>query len=137
MGKDDSEALVRFVELVTVRQDFDTGFDFWRNIYKLWLAAYAKVIDSEFQRKIKKIIDEFNVAYEAKGLHANYRIGPVKTYERMKAQELEYCKPTHKTYEGRTQASSFLDIVRGTVMVNSPRAAVKLVNEYFRPLTQG
>merc|ERR1712113_948101 len=43
----------------------------------------------------------------------------------------------HHTYEGRTAASRVLDLVRGSILVNTPRAAVILVEEFFRPLGGG
>merc|ERR1711862_1089950 len=36
MGKDDDDALLSFVDLIALNEDFSNGQGFWRNCYRLW-----------------------------------------------------------------------------------------------------
>lgn len=132
-GGDDEDSLLCFAELTTIGRDFHSGRSFWKNVYRLWLAAYAKIVNEGFHRKVRLIIDKFNEAHEKDGLSATYRQAAIKSYERIKQKEHQIGKPSEKTYEGRTVAAQILDIVRGSCIVNSPQAAYKLL-QTFRQL---
>jgi len=137
MGKDKEESLEAFVDLLATGHDFDTPTRFWQNIYRFWLRSYAQIADADFHRKMSSIVDKFNKAYEAKGHVATYRRAPQKSYESMLRKERNYgarASDAHESYEGRTSAAKLLDIVRGSVTVRSPAAAMALLMEYFRPL---
>jgi len=133
--KDDEDALLAWADLLTTHGDFDTGEHFWLNAYKLWLSEYAKAADSEFQSTVKRIVDRFNEMYACEGLEARYHSARAKTYQRLKAKEREFGIPDAKTYNGRTVASRILDVVRGSITVDSPRAAHVLVEDFFKPLS--
>merc|ERR1711879_1096350 len=108
---------------------------FWTNVYKLWLSHYAQLAQAAFQQRIKMLVSTFNDAHSAEGVAATCRIGPVKTYERMKKKELAYGKPTYEVHEGRWVASQLLDPLRASVVVSTPKEAMMLLEEVFRPLT--
>jgi len=135
-GRDDDDAMLAFVDLVSLGHDFGTGRSFWRNVYRLWLSEYAQVADVEFQKAVRQIVEQFNRKYNGEGLTATYRGAPVKTYERMKAKERQFGEPSHETYMGRVVASRILDVVRASISVATPRAALILLEEYFRPLNE-
>ncbi|CAE7939844.1 unnamed protein product, partial [Symbiodinium necroappetens] len=85
-------------------------------------------------RKMRSIVERFNTEHQTEGLTASYRHGPVKTEERTRRKERALgLKPSADTFEGRTTASQVLDIVRGTISVNSPQAALRML-DLFRTL---
>jgi len=135
MSRDDDEALMEFMELVTIGYGFDTGQHFWKNCYKLWLAHFAQMIDADFHKKVQSVVERFNeVCAESGFTEASYKRGKPKTYESMRRKEAVFGEPSHETYEGRTVASKLLDVVRGSIVVNSPAAVVALINDFFKPL---
>lgn len=136
MGQDDDEAVVTFAELITLGHDFDTGKDFWKNIYRLWLHNYAEAVDAEFQKCIKGIVDRYNSQYgSTPNMAASYKAAKPKSYDRMVAKEAECGTASYESFESRTLAARILDLVRCSICVESPEAAVVLVNKFFRPLT--
>jgi hypothetical protein len=136
MGKDDNESVLCFIDLITQKHDFLNGKGFWRNVYRLWLHAYASVANSEYHRKLQGLVNKYNEEHPEEEMQVTYKQVPVKTYERIKEKERQYGESTHETYQGRTLAANVLDIIRGSILVKCPRAAVTLVNDYFRPLKQ-
>lgn len=137
MGKSDGDSVMAFMDLINLSNDFDTGRSFWLNVYKMWLSEYARAADPEFHKTLRGIVEQFNLRYEETGLHATYRAGSVKSLERMKVKECEYGKPSPETFEGRILSARILDIIRGFITVNCPRAALVLIDEFFRPLVTG
>jgi len=135
MGQDDDEAVVTFAELILLGHDFGTGKDFWKNVYRLWLHNYAEAVDAEFQRFVKGIVDKYNSEYGSQpNMTASYKGVKPKSYERMQAKEAHFGKASHETLESRTLAAKILDLVRCSICVESPEAAVILVDKFFRPL---
>jgi hypothetical protein len=130
MGKDDDESLSHFVDLIANGEDFATGLLFWRNVYKLWLCHYAKIADIEFQRKVKSIVGKYNERQNDQSMEASYKAGPAKTYAQIAAKERGLGEPTASTYEGRTVAAKILDVVRCSVAVKTPQAALELLNDF-------
>lgn len=130
MGKDDDDSLSYFVDLIANGEDFATGLLFWKNVYKLWLCNYAKLADSEFQKKMKSIVAKYNEQQQDQSMEASYRAGPVKTFTQMAAKERSLGEPTASTYEGRTVAAKILDVVRCSITVKSPQAALELLNDF-------
>jgi ankyrin repeat protein len=135
MGKDDDEAVMSFMEFVSLNPGLDTGKGFWKNVYREWLAHYAQAVDAEFQRCIKLVVDRFNTAYKGQGKVATYTAAKPKQAERIRAKERRFDDGSWETYEGRTVAAKVLDVVRGSICVKSPDAANILVEEFFRPAT--
>eukprot|EP00747_Dinoflagellata_sp_TGD_P184476 gnl/TRDRNA2_/TRDRNA2_40115_c0_seq1.p1 gnl/TRDRNA2_/TRDRNA2_40115_c0~~gnl/TRDRNA2_/TRDRNA2_40115_c0_seq1.p1 ORF type:complete len:892 (-),score=196.87 gnl/TRDRNA2_/TRDRNA2_40115_c0_seq1:73-2748(-) len=135
MGRDDDESVMCFVDLLCNGHDFNTGASFWANVYRLWLWRYSLVANDGFHKQVSAIVAKFNEAYNGQGLKATYKQVPVKTYERIKIKERQFGVASPDTFVGRTIAAKILDIVRGSITVNSPKAAVILLNEFLRPLT--
>jgi len=133
-SRDLNDALQSFVDLVCTNSDFESGASFWSNVYKLWLHHYGQMAQQDFQRKVSAIVSRFNERYDSEGLTASCRPGPVKSYERMKAKEPALGAVSSATNAGRWVASRVLDVVRTSVTVSTPRAAVILLDEFFRPL---
>lgn len=136
-GKTEEESLMAFMELVINDDDFNTGIVFWKNVYKLWLSALAKMANLMFQQLVKKVLDDFNAKYEAEGLTGRHHEAPPKSYEQMRQKERRLNRVCHDTHPGRRVASGFLDVVRCAITVNCPRAAVLLLEDFFRPLRLG
>jgi hypothetical protein len=130
MGKDDDSSIMQFIDMIANGEDFFQGAEFWKNVYKLWLYHYCKLVDSDFQRKVRSLVDEHNSKQSEPHMEASCKAGPLKTYSRMKAKERTLGTPTHETYEGRTVASKILDINRCQITVRSPQAAVDLLNKF-------
>jgi len=135
VNSDIHESICNFVGLVSGNADFCTATAFWSNIYKLWLHHYGQLAQAEFQRKILAVVGAFNEKYGGEGLQATCHMVPVKSFERMKTKEAELGGVDYATSAGRRVASHLLDIVRLSVTVNNARAAVLLVDEFFRPMT--
>jgi len=134
-NSDINESICNFMGLVSGNADFCTARAFWSNIYKLWLHHYGQLAQMDFQRKILAVVASFNEKYDGEGLQATCHMVPVKSYERMKTKETELGGVDCATSAGRRVASHLLDIVRLSVTVNNARAAVLLVDEFFRPMT--
>jgi len=134
MGKDDDEALMCFMDLICSDVHFDTGELFWKNVYKLWLSLYASAAHTDFQHRVKTVVNDFNLKHERHGLVARYRAGRPKSFERILAKEA-MSPSTDKCHDSRTgRAASLLDVVRGSITVNEPKAITLLVDDFFRPL---
>lgn len=135
MGKDDKESVMEFAEFMALSHaGVETGKDFWKNIYRVWLHQYAESVDGEFQKCIKDIVDSYNRMYEPNGKPATFKSARPKTYDRMLAKERRYGEPSCETYESRSLAAKVLDVVRCSICVKSPESAVVLINDFFRPL---
>eukprot|EP00931_Biecheleriopsis_adriatica_P092565 TRINITY_DN66369_c0_g1_i1.p1 TRINITY_DN66369_c0_g1~~TRINITY_DN66369_c0_g1_i1.p1 ORF type:complete len:902 (-),score=229.28 TRINITY_DN66369_c0_g1_i1:89-2506(-) len=133
-GKEDDLATLAFAEMVTYEPDFLSGKPFWKNIYRKWLACYAKMADKEFHIKLQAIIARFNKEHKDDDISATYSKGPLKTYQRMRADEKDRgLIASAETYEGRTVSASCLDMIRGTISVNSPKEMLALL-DCFRKL---
>lgn len=142
MGLSDDEALAIIPELLTLPFDYRTGTLFWRNVYRLWLCAYAKMADAEYQKRIQNIVEKFNEKYEQSGFSVRYVQGPAKTLERMKGQVHQFretsAAPPSDSYADRTlDAVLHLDAIRALIVCSSTRTAVMLYNEFFRTLNFG
>lgn len=134
MGKDEDESLMSFMDLICMDSDFETGKSFWRNVYKLWLVHYAQMIQTEFHQKVKAICKEFNAACAEQGYSVTFKLPHSKTYSSMKRKEVSLLENCGPDAEVRYLASGILDVVRLSLMPNCPAAAMKLIDEYFRPL---
>jgi len=55
----------------------------------------------------------------------------------MRVVECEHGEPDPSTFEGRVVAAHLLDLIRGSFSANSPRAALTLLNQFFRPMKSG
>jgi len=133
-GKTDAGARLELVELLTISHTLRCGRPFWRNAYRTWLLQCAQLLDHECNRKMRSIVEKFNTEHQTEGLTASYRHGPVKTEERTRHKERALgLKPSADTFEGRTTTSQVLDMVRGTISVNSPKAALRML-DLFRSL---
>jgi len=76
-------------------------------------------------------VDKFNADTAHAGLSATYRKGPFKTYERMKEDERgRSLVSSADTFEGRTTAASCLDLIRGTISVDTPKAALAVLDSF-------
>ena len=65
---------------------------------------------------------------------ASYKHGPVKTEERTRHKEhLMGSTPSAESFDARSGASQIMDVVRGTISVASPKAALKML-ETFKKL---
>mmetsp|Transcript_106231 Transcript_106231/g.307469 ORF Transcript_106231/g.307469 Transcript_106231/m.307469 type:complete len:895 (-) Transcript_106231:210-2894(-) len=138
MGGDDETAVLAFVDLVLTNQDFDCGKAFWSNVYALWLTAYAQMAQATFARKMTEIIERYNQENAEKDpdLHADLRVVPPKSYERIRAKATSSSDPAqYGTYRHRTAAASVLDVVRCSITVKEPRAALMLLDHVFEPLS--
>jgi len=134
VNSDTHESISNFVGLVSGNADFFTARAFWSNIYKFWLHHYGQLAQAEFQRKILAVVGAFNEKYGGEGLEANCHMVPVKSFDSMKKKEAELGGVDYSTFAGRRVASHLLDIVRLSVTVNKARAAVLLLDEFFRPM---
>mmetsp|Transcript_78758 Transcript_78758/g.138992 ORF Transcript_78758/g.138992 Transcript_78758/m.138992 type:complete len:902 (-) Transcript_78758:106-2811(-) len=133
-GLEDDLAAAAFVEQLVLEPAFEDGKRFWKNVYRTWLIHYARMMDFEFQQRVRAVVAKFNQQHEAEGFQVSYRAARPKSYDAIKRKEWKLgLKSTAETYEGRTTAASVLDLIRGTVSVNSPRA-VMLLLERFRKL---
>eukprot|EP00931_Biecheleriopsis_adriatica_P087093 TRINITY_DN61612_c0_g1_i1.p1 TRINITY_DN61612_c0_g1~~TRINITY_DN61612_c0_g1_i1.p1 ORF type:complete len:926 (+),score=200.18 TRINITY_DN61612_c0_g1_i1:27-2780(+) len=131
--KTDAGAVFEFVDLLTLHPLVRCGQSFWRNVYRLWLCHYSRAADFEFHQAAMSIVKQFNETAEEDntGFTATYRRGPPKSFERtmQKEKELGY-KPSASSYEGRCTAANILDVVRGTIAVNCPKAALMLLDKF-------
>ncbi|CAJ1330344.1 unnamed protein product [Effrenium voratum] len=131
--KDNRDAQLEMVELLTISHSLRCGKMFWRNVYRTWLLQCASMADHECSRKVRSIVDKFNAEHEGE-LIASYHPGPVKTADRTKYKEqMLGLKPSAETFDGRGAAANIIDVVRGTIAVNCPKAALKLL-DVFRSL---
>mmetsp|Transcript_102786 Transcript_102786/g.257850 ORF Transcript_102786/g.257850 Transcript_102786/m.257850 type:complete len:871 (+) Transcript_102786:78-2690(+) len=136
LGRDDEDSALLFVDLIATNPDFEDGKAFWRNIYRLWLVAYAKMANAEFQKRVSGLVEKFNNAnVDDEGLSARFRGAEPKSYEQIKVKEAKSGTSAHDTYQSRTVASKVMDIVRCSITVSCPRAAIKLLDEVFKPLS--
>lgn len=129
---DNEAAVVGFVDLLGSHPDLSTGPDFWRNVYKLWLAAYARLADIGFQATMRKAAVAFNEEHVALGLEVTFRGEPPKTYEQLKQEEVHLGYVGHETAIERRVAGGLLDVVRGYVIANGPAATVAFVQFFQR-----
>mmetsp|Transcript_51274 Transcript_51274/g.144441 ORF Transcript_51274/g.144441 Transcript_51274/m.144441 type:complete len:487 (+) Transcript_51274:3-1463(+) len=134
-SRDIEEALGKFMDLIGKHPDFETASDFWMNVYKLWLAHYALLAQQDFVNKVKAVVNSFNDRYIQDGTVASLRIAPPKTYERIRIKERQFGTPSNETTAQRSVASHILDPVHVAVTVSQPRAVLRLLDEFFRPLT--
>lgn len=140
MGKEDMESVMALMELFSANGsayllDFTSGRGIWKNIYRLWLVHHAKATDQDFQNRVRSIIDQYNEAAAADDDEVvTYTAAAPKTYERMKIKEREFGEPAAENFHGRSLSANILDVVRGSITVNSPSAAVCLINK-FKSLT--
>jgi len=125
-SEDESQALDHFIELVTRDADFTSGPSFWQNVYRLWLAGYAKLFNGSFQTKVHRLVAAFN---EAEGLEVEFQSCAPVTYQGLKAQERS------AGLTGSQAAAGFRDIVQCRLVASSPAAIVALVDR-FRSLQQ-
>jgi len=124
---DDSDALTRFMELVSTDSDFMTGPAFWRNAYKLWLSNYANLARPGFSAKLQKFMDDFNSKNSVAGLEASLRNVHTKTFQELKAGETDFENPGYETHDQRVVASKALDVISCCMVANSPAAIAQLV----------
>eukprot|EP00440_Ansanella_granifera_P058026 gb/GFBE01062899.1/.p1 GENE.gb/GFBE01062899.1/~~gb/GFBE01062899.1/.p1 ORF type:complete len:866 (+),score=240.71 gb/GFBE01062899.1/:1-2598(+) len=133
-GQEDDLAAQCFAEMLTYEPHFSSGKPFWKNVYRKWLACYAKMADAEFHQKLDSLMKKFNADHGDAALKAVYRKGPVKTYQRMIADEKDRgLVASADTFEGRTVSASCLDMIRGTISVDCPKAVLALI-QFFRKL---
>lgn len=133
--RDGTEVTGWITELLTIPFDFRTGQMFWRNVYRLWLCSYAKMVNADFQHRFNKLVDTFNANHREMGFNAVYTAAPVKTYDRIKFQALTLGRAAnYHTYVARTADAQNMDLIRGLVVVNTPQAAMHLLDSYIRPL---
>mmetsp|Transcript_97396 Transcript_97396/g.252023 ORF Transcript_97396/g.252023 Transcript_97396/m.252023 type:complete len:876 (-) Transcript_97396:89-2716(-) len=133
---DDDECLSAFADLLCLDADFDRGHDFWLSAYRLWLSMYANMVNSEFQRRVGKVVEKFNTMYgEGSVKAASLRSAKPKTIDAIKAKERLLGRASYETYEGRTLAAGVLDLVRCSITVSKPSLATALLDDFFRPLT--
>eukprot|EP00930_Biecheleria_cincta_P031219 TRINITY_DN21673_c0_g1_i1.p1 TRINITY_DN21673_c0_g1~~TRINITY_DN21673_c0_g1_i1.p1 ORF type:complete len:912 (-),score=231.28 TRINITY_DN21673_c0_g1_i1:227-2908(-) len=136
-GKEDDAATFVFAEMLTYEKEFLSGTAFWKNIYRKWLACYGKMADFEFQERLKAVVANFNSKNAGANLSASYSKGPLKTYPRMKEDERDRgLHASAASFEGRTTAASCLDVIRGTIYVDSPQAVLAVL-DCFRQLDGG
>eukprot|EP00438_Fugacium_kawagutii_P007563 Skav204867 [mRNA] locus=scaffold1679:51291:62242:- [translate_table: standard] len=93
---DEGQAIAALMELVSTDPDFGTGENFWRSIYRLWLSSYARMLNSDFQTKVRQLV-------------VTVQGGQLKTYDAIKAAERKLggsCNP-------ETQAAKLLDMAHG------------------------
>jgi len=134
MGGDDALSVLSFVDLLFTNTDFDNGKHFWKNVYRLWLASYAKLANLDFQKRLGGLVNRFAEANEKQDVTITFQGCEPKSYERIKAKEKTLGESTHENYEGRTMAAQVLDVVRCSIIVSSPLMACRLIDEVFQPL---
>eukprot|EP00929_Paragymnodinium_shiwhaense_P007279 TRINITY_DN111206_c0_g1_i1.p1 TRINITY_DN111206_c0_g1~~TRINITY_DN111206_c0_g1_i1.p1 ORF type:complete len:909 (+),score=275.77 TRINITY_DN111206_c0_g1_i1:128-2854(+) len=135
MPADGDDAVVHYMELLASSIDLEPGARFWRNAYRFWLAKYVTFGDSEFHSKMTKLVDGFSTGIaEEKGWKVKYNKLPTMDFDEIMMWEMDHGVATHKNFAGRTLAAKVLDIVRGTIVVCSPLAAIELYNECFAVL---
>eukprot|EP00930_Biecheleria_cincta_P036249 TRINITY_DN24872_c0_g2_i1.p1 TRINITY_DN24872_c0_g2~~TRINITY_DN24872_c0_g2_i1.p1 ORF type:complete len:893 (-),score=183.13 TRINITY_DN24872_c0_g2_i1:353-3031(-) len=128
---DDAAAVSEFAEMLTISHDLLAGKQFWRNVYSYWLFQYATLADYEFQRRLRRFVDNFNEVHEKDELRATFKTMPTKRLERMREKELELgLNPGHDTYRGRTAAANLLDIIRGCIVAKDPKTVLQLLVEF-------
>lgn len=136
-GKEDDVATFAFAEMLTYETEFLSGASFWKNIYRKWLACYGKMADHEFHTRLKALVEKFNSENADDNLSASYSKGPLKTYNRMKEDERDRgLRASSANFQGRTTAASCLDVIRGTISVDSPQAVLAVL-DCFRQLDGG
>lgn len=136
-GKEEDAATWVFAEMLTYETEFLSGTAFWKNIYRKWLACYGKMADSEFHDRLKAVVANFNKDNADENFGASYKKGPLKTYQRMKEDERDRgLHASAASFEGRTTAASCLDVIRGTISVDSPQAMLAVL-DCFRQLDGG
>lgn len=129
----DRVAVMQFAEMLTLDYSLLGGKPFWKNVYRKWLACYARVSNISFHEKVEKIISSFNNSSDDKYLLAKYSRKDPKSYERMEWDERgRGLTPSADTFEGRTSAASCLDVVRGTVSVRSPKALLAVLDHFTK-----
>jgi len=121
-SEDDSQALDDFIELVTNDADFTSGPNFWQNVYRLWLAGYAKLLNGSFQSKVHRLVATFNEEHSTEGLQVDYQTCTPATYLGMKAIERS------AGFTGPEAAAGLLDIVQCRLIANSPAAIAAMVD---------
>lgn len=121
---DEGQAIAALMELVSTDPDFGTGENFWRSIYRLWLSSYARMLNSDFQTKVKQLVAAFNDERWEEGMEASVQGGQLKTYDAIKAAERKLGGSCHP----ETQAAKLLDIVECDVLANCPAAVITLIN---------
>jgi len=132
---DDAAALSEFVEMLTISHDLLAGRQFWRHVYSYWLFQYAAVADYEFQRRLRRFVENFNQVHEEDELSATFKSLPKKRLERIREKALELSlHHGHDTYRGRTAAATMLDIVRCCIVAKDPKTVLQLLAA-FRNLT--
>eukprot|EP00428_Durinskia_dybowskii_P020078 CAMPEP_0170212662 /NCGR_PEP_ID=MMETSP0116_2-20130129/5949_1 /TAXON_ID=400756 /ORGANISM="Durinskia baltica, Strain CSIRO CS-38" /LENGTH=882 /DNA_ID=CAMNT_0010463201 /DNA_START=91 /DNA_END=2739 /DNA_ORIENTATION=+ len=135
MGGDDESAMLAFIDLTTTNMDFDTGKKFWKNVYALWLSSYAKLADNLFQSKVRGLVEKFNMDNSSDdGLQCDVRGVAPKTYHRILAKAGKAGRLGHESYQARTLPANVLDVVRCSVTVKEPRAALMLIDDVFDEL---
>lgn len=128
--EEDSEALLKFIELVTSEYDFREPKLCWQNVYKLWLANYGNVANAPFQAKMKKYVEQFNTNYADRGYKVSHLAGSPKTYQALKARETDFGTPSHSTFNQRRIAGKQLDVIRCTMLPNCAAACVAIIEEF-------
>jgi len=132
------ETLMSFMDLVTTRHDFASGSAFWRNIYKLWLSAYARLADGDFHDKLRKFVVAFNDEFADQEFSVTYHAMPPKSYEMLKADEKHLAlRSGSRSFTARTAAAGILDVLRCNLVANSPAALVQLVNSLRMAVPHG
>lgn len=127
---DDSEALSKFMELVSSDSDFTSGSAFWRNVYKLWLSNYARLARPGFSVKLQKFVDEFNSKNLAQGFEVSLNDVHTKTFEELKASESEFGNPGYETHDQRVVASKALNVISCCMVANNPASIAQLVYSF-------
>lgn len=127
---DDEVAILRFMDLVTMEPKFASPKEFWRNVYSLWLASYAKVVDGPFQNKVRSVVHDFNEAMKPEGYNATFVKKPSRTYMEIEELQKQFGVAGYETFEERTLASKCLDIVQSSIVVNSAQAAVAMAEKF-------
>lgn len=123
-SSDEGQAIAALMELVSTDPDFGNGESFWRSIYRLWLSSYARMLNSDFQTKVRQLVASFNDERWEEGMEANVQGGQFKTYQAIKAAERKLggsCNP-------ETQATKLLDIVECDLVANCPAAVIALID---------
>jgi len=126
---DDKESVACFMDLIA---DLATGQTFWQNVYSLWLAHYAAIVNSDFQSKVKRVVQAFNEAYKKEAFHVSLLGTAPKTYEQLKARGGHIGRPgENPSSERASVAKNAFDALSCSITANCPRAAVALV-EHLR-----
>eukprot|EP00928_Gymnodinium_smaydae_P002820 TRINITY_DN11024_c0_g1_i2.p1 TRINITY_DN11024_c0_g1~~TRINITY_DN11024_c0_g1_i2.p1 ORF type:complete len:878 (+),score=182.91 TRINITY_DN11024_c0_g1_i2:37-2634(+) len=132
-ARTDDEAINDFLILLN-DVDFALGDVFWQNIYKVWLARCASLGNSAFQKRVVGLVEKFNSTHDTDGLKAIFHSVAPKTYDVLRENEHNLGTSSHDTADGRRIASRYLDVIRCSVEVNTPKAALTLLNDVFRPM---